>query len=385
MNNKGVVIVDGHIQGLSLTRALGMAGIPVVIIDKNISIASFSRYCSKSFRVNDYTGSKFIDFLINLAIKENLTGWSLITTDDSITENISQNKSELGVYYKIIAPDIDILDNIINKRKFLEIGQSLGLSVPKIYSGDHKKLLNFDLKFPVIIKGSYGRKFYLKYNTKAIVCSNYESLKQKIRTLSPDTLGEDYFIQELLPLKKTTRIISFTAFSIQGEIKSHWIGEKVREHPIILGTATMSKSSIVPELYEKCVALLKELDYTGVSEIEFLKLEGDENFYLIEMNPRTWLWVGLAKTCGIDYAIMIYNYLNGKDFEYPKKFDPDYYWVNPLTDIPYSLKGIIRGNYKFSEIINSYYNVKDFSVFKSNDLMPAIMMMILLPYIALKR
>lgn len=385
MNSKGVVIVDGHIQGLSLTRALGMAGIPVVIIDKNISIASFSRYCSKSFRVDDYAGSEFIDFLVKLAKKEDLTGWSLISTDDSITENISRNKSALSVYYKIIAPDIDILEKIINKRKFLEIGQNLGLSVPKIYLEDRKDFQNFDLKFPVIIKGSYGRKFYLRYSTKAIICSDFDSLKQKISELFSDSTGEDYFIQELLPLKKTTRIISFTAFSIHGEIKSHWIGEKVREHPIILGTATMSKSAFVPELYDKCVALLKALEYSGVSEIEFLKLDGDDKYYLIEMNPRTWLWVGLAKTCGVDYAMMIYYYLNGKDYNYPTKFEPDYYWVNPLTDIPYSVKGLLGGNYKLNEILKSYSKVKDFSVFKSNDLLPAMMMMILLPYIALKR
>ncbi len=30
-----------------------------------------------------------------------------------------------------------------------------------------------------------------------------------------------------------------------------------------------------------------------------------DKYKLIEINARTWLWVGLAKACGIDYANII--------------------------------------------------------------------------------
>jgi len=384
-SSPGALIIDGHIQGLSLARSLGEKGIPVIIVDKNLSIAGFSRFVTKSFRSPDYHGEAFIKFLLELAANEKLHGWSIITTDDSITANISSNKKTLSEFYKIIAPDPIILEKIINKKKFLEIGENLGIPVPKIFKEKINNAFDFDLKFPVIIKGDYGRKFYMKHKTKAMVFNDFASLQDGLSRLNSAEENPSFFIQELLPLGKSTRIISFTAFSIDGEIKSYWIGEKVREHPPTLGTATMSKSCMVPELVEMSGALLKELKYTGVSEIEFLKLIDDNKFYLIEMNPRTWLWVSLAKRCGIDYAVMIYNYLNGIQMEYPQQFKDDIYWVNPITDIPYSLKGIISGVYSFKEVFKSYFKVKDFSVFKLSDPFPAFMMIMLLPYIALKR
>jgi hypothetical protein len=29
------------------------------------------------------------------------------------------------------------------------------------------------------------------------------------------------------------------------------------------------------------------------------------------MNARTWLWVVLARACGVDFALMAYRYVNG--------------------------------------------------------------------------
>lgn len=385
MAKPGVLIIDGHIQALSLARSLGEQGIPVYIADKNLSVAGFSRYVKKHFPAPEYQGEEFIEFLIYLAEKENLRGWTIITTDDSITENISANKSRLSEFYKLIAPNPDVMSSIVNKRKLLGIGKSIGISVPKIYDGIGENFDDFDLHFPVILKGDYGRKFYMHHRTKAIVFNDLDGLRTGVSKYRTSDKKLSYFIQELLPVSRSTRVISFTAFSIEGEIKSYWVGEKVREHPPTLGTATMSRSCIVPEILHDAKALLNALKYTGVSEIEFLKIEDDDKYYLIEMNPRTWLWVSLAKKCGIDYAPMIYNYLNGIENQYPQTYKDGVYWVNPVTDIPYSIKGILSGIYTLSEVLKSYFKVKDFSVFKISDPLPGIMMVILLPYIAKKR
>jgi len=46
---KGVIVIEGHEQGLANTRILGKAGIPVIVIDKENCVARYLKYCRKFF------------------------------------------------------------------------------------------------------------------------------------------------------------------------------------------------------------------------------------------------------------------------------------------------------------------------------------------------
>ena len=128
---KGAIIIEGHVQGLSNTRALGEAGIPVYVIDKNICLARFSKYCKKFFICPDFISEEFVPFLIELAIKENLSGWALIPSNDHAVYSISKNKSELERYFKIITPEIGVVEKIYDKSALLTIAEKLNIPYPK--------------------------------------------------------------------------------------------------------------------------------------------------------------------------------------------------------------------------------------------------------------
>ncbi len=93
---------------------------------------------------------------------------------------------------------------------------------------------------------------------------------------------ERTFTQELIPFDGTNKTISFTAFCIDGEIKTYWMGIKLREHPLEFGTATLTESVYVEECFFQSEILLKKLHYEGVCEVEFLKDPRDNKFKLIE-------------------------------------------------------------------------------------------------------
>jgi len=103
------------------------------------------------------------------------------------------------------------------------------------------------------------------------------------------------------------------------------------------------------------------------------------------MNPRTWLWVGLAKASGIEFAKYIYNNLNNIKTEYPISYKVGLKWMNFWTDIVYSLYGILKGKYSIKEIINSYKGKVVNELFSFKDPLPFFMMLLLLPYFKLKR
>ncbi|HNR65773.1 MAG TPA: hypothetical protein PKJ95_05740, partial [Atribacterota bacterium] len=100
-NKPGAIIIEGHVQGLSNTRSLGEAGIPVYVVDKIKCIARHSKYCRKFFLCPDFIQDEFATFLIDLAEKEGVKGWVLIPSNDHAVYTISKHKTRLEQYYKL--------------------------------------------------------------------------------------------------------------------------------------------------------------------------------------------------------------------------------------------------------------------------------------------
>ena len=51
----GAIVIEGHVQGLAITRSLGENNINVIVIDKNNTcIAKYSKYCNAFFKCPDY-------------------------------------------------------------------------------------------------------------------------------------------------------------------------------------------------------------------------------------------------------------------------------------------------------------------------------------------
>ena len=341
----GAVIIEGHVQGLSNTRSLGEAGIPVYVVDKTDCIARYSKYCKKFFRCPDFILDEFVDFLINLAVYEKISNWVLVPSNDHSVYTISKHKERLLDYYKVITPGLGIIENIYDKAKLIEKANQVNVPVPltQIFrSGDEP--LKDGINYPVITKGRNGLSFYKAIGRKALLAHNEKELRKHIALIKKKYFLNDTLAQELIPYNGSNHTISFTAFCVDGEIKVHWSGVKLREHPPGLGTATFAKSIDNNNVcVEQSIPLLKKLKYTGVCEVEYLWDPGTEEYKLIEINPRTWLWVGLARECGVDYAKMIYSYVNGYPLVCSQSAFEEKYWINPVTDIVYSTFNMVKG------------------------------------------
>jgi predicted ATP-grasp superfamily ATP-dependent carboligase len=339
----GAIVIEGHIQGLSNTRALGEAGIPVIVVDKHNCIARYSKYCTAFYTCPDFRSEAFIDFLEKLAEAHNLKGWMLMPSNDHIVFNLSQHLDRVSQHYKTLAPPAEELLNIYNKQKLLENAKSVDVPCPGTYYPQSASLDGFNLQFPVITKGKFGLTFYKTFGKKAYFAENKEQLKIQLDMVAQKVDPSTVFVQEIIPDEGTNKTISYTAFSVDGVVKTHWIGQKLREHPWTFGTATFTESIHNREVAEQSERLLKKLKYTGVSEVEFLYHPVKKQYMLIEINPRTWLWVGLAKANQINYAVYAYNYLNGISTTYPDSYEAGLKWRNFYTDTVYSMLAMLKG------------------------------------------
>lgn len=372
MNNPGAIIIEGHVQGLSNTRSLGEAGIPVYVVDKMNCIARYSRYCQKFFRCPDFIIDEFAVFLIDLAKQENIKDWVLLPSNDHAVYTISKHKAKLAHYFKVITPELDIINNIYDKSNLLAIAKRCNVPIPvtQYFKSANDKIAD-NLSFPVITRGRHGLSFYKTIRKKVLLANNAKELRIQLQEIADKYTIEGTFTQKLIPFDGSNKTISFTAFCVNGDIKAHWIGMKLREHPLRFGTATFAKSVHIPECYHLSVPLLKALNYTGVCEVEYLFDPETKQYKLIEINARTWLWVGLATACGVDYAKMIYNFVNRYTIDYPQTYDIGKCWINPITDVVYGALGILKGKVHLVSYLSTIVNKhKVNALFTEKDLKP---------------
>lgn len=343
-NNPGAIIIEGHVQGLSNTRSLGEAGVPVFVIDKTDCIARYSKYCKKFFICPDFVLDEFVDFLIELGVNEEIKGWILIPSNDHAVYTISKHKVKLEKYFKILIPDLCVIKQMYDKTKLIEAAKQVNIPIPKtqLFTSIDEEL-NCNLNYPVITKGRNGLSFYKAIGKKVLLAKNNQELRKQLAIINERFSIDGTFTQELIPFNGNNYTISFTAFCVDGQIKAHWSGVKLREHPFRFGTATFAKSINNPLCYQVSVPLLEKLRYTGVCEVEYIQDPRDGQLKLIEINPRTWLWVELAKQCGVDYAKIVYDFIITKEVPEIKIDSITRYWYNPVTDTIYSIINIFKG------------------------------------------
>ena len=378
----GAIVIEGHVQGLSNTRALGELGIPVYVIDVVRCLAQYSKYCTKFIKCPAFNSLEFITFLVDLAKAERLKGWFLIGSNDHIVENLALHQSELAPYYTMMVPSKEQLLNIINKARLLDVASSCGTHIPATCYPDTLEKARL-MRFPLLVKGCLGLSFYKATHRKAIQVDSYDELCSALKDIC--VLTDDVMIQELIPFDAQNRVVSFTCFAIHGEIKAYWMGQKLREHPLKYGTATMSQSVLIPQVLDEAIPLVKALQYTGTCEVEFIRDPRDGEWKLIEINPRTWLWVGLAKECGVDYAKIMYRFVNNIEQQYPDSYKVGKKWYNAITDFVFGMQAMAKGIVPVKEYLRSLGGHKVHAIWSWHDIKPGLIFPFMLFYIAKKR
>lgn len=349
---KGVIVIEGHVQGLANTRLLGIAGIPVIVIDKTDCVARHSKYCKAYYKCPDYLGDDLADFLLRLHKAFNLQDWLLLPSNDHAVHTIARNKDRLSKCYKVITEDLDVIDNIYNKRKLLEIAERAGIPIPATVMPEHENPTQVELRYPILIKGNQGLSFYKRFRHKALMLATPKELERVWNKALTGADPQDYFIQEVIPYNHKT--VSVAVFAVKGTVLAFWMGVKLREHPISFGTATCCKSVFEEDLLELSKRLIQELQYTGVCEIEWLRDSRDGVPKLIEINARTWLWVGLAAKCGVDYPNMIYDYVHYEQLPPAINYKLGTIWLNLYTDTVYSIPRMIKRIDSPKTVLRSY-------------------------------
>ncbi len=386
MFKNGAVIIGGDFQGLGIVHNLADLKVPIIIVDTDFCIGRFSRFVQGFYKCPCLTEAEnFIDFLVGLAAEKKLQRWVLYPTTDEAVYVLSKHKDRLSQYYLIPTPKWEITKYAYDKKLSYQLAKKLNVPVPKTnFFENEEQLLSTNLDFPVVLKPSIKDKFFPTTKLKAIQANNKEELLQFYKYMASIIDKSEVMVQELIR-GGANNLYSFCSLFGDGKVKAKIIAKRQRQHPMDFGRATtFAYTCKVPELEELSVRILKEMNYYGLSEVEFMYDDNDGMYKLLEINARTWGWHTLGSKAGVNFSALLFMDMNHQSFSI-NGFEENVKWIRMLTDVPIVISEMRKKRLRLANYFDSIRGKKQFAVFSKKDPLPAVMEVLLAPYFWYKR
>ncbi len=382
----GAVVLGGDYQGLGIVRSLGAKGIPVCVIDDELSISRYSRYCTKFVKVPHLRdGRVAVDRLIELAPRLGLEGWVLYPTREELVAAISHSREELSGIFRVPTPAWECVKWAWDKRNTYQLARELNIPIPAThYPESVEQLAEFDrCPGPFALKPAIKEHFFYATKAKAWRANNHAELRT-LYEKAAKLAGNEIMVQEFIPGGGTQQF-SYCAFFRDGEAVGKMVVRRRRQHPLEFGRASTYVETIdEPVLEELSERFLRRIDYYGLVEVEYKLDPRDGQYKLLDVNARTWGYHSLGAKAGVDFSYMLYADQTGLDVQ-PSRGRAGVAWMRMTTDIPASAVSLFKGESSWKSYLRSLRNCNVDGVFSANDPAPGVAEILLIPYLAIKR
>jgi predicted ATP-grasp superfamily ATP-dependent carboligase len=307
-----VVAEVGWVNGLGAIRSLGRHGLRVLALDHRPYALGFrSRYAEPRLApdpLDDEAG--FIAALEAIA-EETDDVLPVFPTHDEHVNAIARHADVLADRYRFPFPRWEVLERIQSKRHQLETAESIGLPVPRTLhptSREEARAAGEELGFPVLVKPSANVGFRRSHRRQLFRCETAVELDRAYEAAAP----HEPMVQELIPGGDEELYTLGSYVNRDGDALGLFSGHKLRQTRGFMGSARVGEAIWVEEVVEQGLALLRGLDFHGISQVETKRDPRDGRFKLMEVNPRLWQWHSLAAACGVDLPYIAYRDLVGE-------------------------------------------------------------------------
>lgn len=280
-----------------------LAGSGVVIATDASNLAPALYEADKHFIVPKITDPNYIDYILDICEKENITGvLSLIDPELNLLAENYERFKEIGT--TPIISDIDLIKLSFDKYKFSEFVTQLGFKSVKSYkdlSSFNNAYNSGEIEFPVFVKPITG---------SASININKVDSSEQLEDLF--VRYDDLLIQEIMDEKEYG--VDVYIDMVSNEPVSIFIKEKLAMRA---GETDKSISVKNEKLFDIIINFVKKIGYRGIIDIDVFEKNGE--FYISEVNPRFGGGYPHAYEAGINVPSQIINNLNRIENE--KNFD----------------------------------------------------------------
>lgn len=317
MKNKAIIFNCSY-NGLSIIQELAHNMVHCIAMDSRRNIGTFSKFSNYVKCPDPLTNeSDFITFLWKYCKKEKYKP-VLFPTNDEWAMAISRHKDKLSAVSIPCVCDYELINIILYKNRFYELGNRKKYLTPITWKWNEVNSIN---KFPVIAKPNYRaisgndsqlkkHKKFAKSKLRLKVLYNKDELFSYIKTNS--TLKNHFIFQEYIRGDSDRMFTVGVYASKESNALGVFTGRKVRGYPAEYGDCIVGENHSVPDyVIENTLNIIRDLGYTGIAEFEYKKDQITDQFYLIEINPRAWSWIGITPYCGVNLPLIAYQDMLG--------------------------------------------------------------------------
>ena len=382
----GAVVLGGGCQGLGIARSLGRHGIPVCLIDDEISIARASRFVTNSIRVRDLrTEQGLLDALARAHSRLCLSGWVIYPTREENIAAIAANRDALQRQFRVPTPELASIRNAWDKRAVYDLAERLSIPVPRTwFPRSEEDLAAIEVDGPVVLKPAIKEHFFYATHVKAWRADTATELVAAFRRATKIMPADEIIVQEMIPGGGEQQY-AYCAFFRESHPVASMTVRRRRQHPSDFGVASTYVETIsMAELAKPSCRFLAAIDYYGLVELEYKRDPRDGICKLLDVNARTWGYHSLGGPAGVDFPYLLFRDQIGAPVE-EAHARPGVGWIRLSTDIPNALRDIWAGRLRPGEYLRSLRGVHTEAVFSVKDPLPGLYEIALLPYLAVKR
>jgi D-aspartate ligase len=371
----GAFVLGLNETGLTAVRCLGRAGISVKGFDVSAKRAGFrSRYC----RVAEICPDPFrqpddlVRFLRNQAggVSQKVV---LLPTSDLFFLFLSRHRAQLADKFLMNLPADDVAESVVNKRRLYELAAANGTAFPKSYfpgTYDEALAVKDSLRYPAFIKPYWGHQWR----------RHFGGMHKGFKVQSPDEFlsifrevlesGHPALVQSYIT-SPDDNLFSLSLYVSQtGEVLAAFPRRQVRQYPPNSGTVTLAISERNPALVANGTRFCRSIGYRGIAGLEY-KLDREDNQYkLLDFNPRLMLSDSLTAYCGINLPLMQYLDLTCQKPAPRREYTEGVKWLESMADFAAFKQYHERGELGFRDWLKSLRRARVFALFAWDDPLP---------------
>lgn len=382
----GAVVIGGDYQGMGIISSLGRRGIPICVVDDELSIGRFSRYTTHALRVGDLRDPEYtVQTLLATGRRLGLEGWVLYPTREETVAALSRSRARLSEMFRVPTGDWAAVERAWDKRKTYELAGELDIPYPRTwYPAGVPELAAIDAGPPWVIKPAIKETFLHATGAKAWRADDRAELRARF-TQAAEVVGPgEVMVQELIPGDGRHQF-ACCAFAKDGRMLATMVARRRRQHPPQFGRASTFVETVdVPLLEEFSSRFLSAVGYCGLAELEYKFDPRSGEFKLLDVNARTWGYHSLGAAAGVDFPYLQFADQLGQAVE-EGRARAGTSWIRLATDVPTAIVELCAGRLSLSAYLRSLRAADAESVFDRHDPLPGIAELALIPYLAVKR
>ncbi len=371
-----IIFGGDAVTALGVMRNLARNGIDVYYVTDRKDEAVFSRYCKRAFvvpKIQDDIST--LSGFLNTFQKRVYFGAVAFPGSDLFALNLSSLTKEIGGAFELVLPGIEILETLVNKKKFYRSLDEHGISHPRTYFPRNLADINEigrSCSYPVCVKPSISPLFAREFRKKGFVATSGEELRKYCQLALERKI--DFVVQEIVPGTFTDFICGY--LNEAANRRGIFAYRGLRHWPLGFGNSVFAESiplSSVRSIAKVAVDYLRSIRYHGLFDAEFKSDPRGDDYKFLEVNARCWWQNSLPTRCGINLVLMAYLDKIGEKISFPDSYQVGCRWIHFLNDFRSAGQMLRDGKMTVPEWVSSLYGPNEWAFFSADDVLPSLL------------